>query len=77
MEWITAKSILQKVGDGQQWFGIDYNMNLYKGCCHNCIYCDSRSDCYQTADFSRGAGQSAGADDLGTGVEMQTAQGCR
>lgn len=57
MEWITAKSILQKVGDGQQWFGIDYNMNLYKGCCHNCIYCDSRSDCYQTADFSRVRGK--------------------
>lgn len=58
MEWITAKSILQKVqGDGQQWFGIDYNMNLYKGCCHNCIYCDSRSDCYQTDDFSRVRGK--------------------
>ena len=38
MEWITAKSILQRVPkDGQHWFGIEYNMNLYKGCCHNCI----------------------------------------
>lgn len=26
-------------------------MNLYKGCCHGCIYCDSRSDCYQLKDF--------------------------
>ena len=58
MEWITAKSILQRVPkDGQHWFGIEYNMNLYKGCCHNCIYCDSRSDCYQTADFSRVRGK--------------------
>ena len=22
-------------------------MNLYRGCQHGCIYCDSRSDCYQ------------------------------
>lgn len=22
-------------------------MNLYRGCTHGCIYCDSRSDCYQ------------------------------
>jgi DNA repair photolyase len=26
-------------------------MNIYKGCCHGCIYCDSRSDCYQITDF--------------------------
>ncbi|GCF95719.1 radical SAM protein [Enterococcus florum] len=23
------------------------NMNLYRGCTYGCIYCDSRSDCYQ------------------------------
>ena len=23
------------------------NMNLYRGCSHGCIYCDSRSACYQ------------------------------
>ena len=28
-------------------------MNLYKGCCHKCIYCDSRSNCYQVEDFDR------------------------
>ncbi len=22
------------------------NMNIYRGCTHGCIYCDSRSDCY-------------------------------
>ena len=21
-------------------------MNLYRGCLHGCIYCDSKSDCY-------------------------------
>ena len=24
-----------------------YGMNLYRGCTHGCIYCDSRSRCYQ------------------------------
>ncbi len=53
MEWIKAKSILQKATYGKEWFGIDYNMNLYKGCCHGCIYCDSRSSCYQIENFDQ------------------------
>ena len=28
-------------------------MNIYKGCCHGCIYCDSRGDCYQVKEFDR------------------------
>ena len=28
-------------------------MNLYRGCCHGCIYCDSRSACYHIEDFGR------------------------
>lgn len=51
MEFIQAKSILQKASHPQEWFGIDYNMNLYKGCSHGCIYCDSRSNCYQVENF--------------------------
>ncbi|MDR1905350.1 MAG: radical SAM protein, partial [Clostridiales bacterium] len=51
MEFISAKTILQKSTDGAYWFGIDYNMNLYKGCPHGCIYCDSRSDCYRVENF--------------------------
>ncbi len=53
MEFIEAKSILQRATDSEEWFGIDYNMNLYKGCCHKCIYCDSRSNCYQVKNFDR------------------------
>ncbi len=26
-------------------------MNLYRGCLHGCIYCDSRSDCYHMDDL--------------------------
>lgn len=48
---IEAKTILTKNKYPQSWFGNDYNMNLYRGCHHGCIYCDSRSDCYQNYDF--------------------------
>lgn len=51
---VRARSILQKVrGRGDEWFGIDYTMNLYRGCCHGCIYCDSRSECYRIDDFDQ------------------------
>lgn len=52
MELIPAKTILSKKKD-TAWFGQDYNMNLYKGCCHGCIYCDSRSECYQISNFDQ------------------------
>ena len=51
MEFIKAKTILTKVKYGANWYGIDYNMNLYKGCTHGCIYCDSRSNCYHIDNF--------------------------
>ena len=51
MEFIKAKTILTKVKDGSEWYGVDYNMNLYRGCSHGCIYCDSRSDCYHIENF--------------------------
>ena len=51
MEFIKAKTILSKVKDGREWYGIDYNMNLYRGCPHQCIYCDSRSNCYHIENF--------------------------
>ncbi|MCF8371895.1 MAG: radical SAM protein [Bacteroidales bacterium] len=50
---ITAKSILSPLKNGPDpWFGISYNMNLYRGCQHQCIYCDSRSECYQIENFA-------------------------
>lgn len=41
MRYIQAKQILSK----------DLNINIYRGCTHGCIYCDSRSSCYQIDDF--------------------------
>ena len=52
MEFIEAKTILSRVKGSESWYGIDYNMNLYKGCSHGCIYCDSRSNCYQIKNFN-------------------------
>lgn len=51
MEFVKAKTILTKAKNGNEWYGVDYNMNLYRGCSHGCIYCDSRSDCYHIENF--------------------------
>lgn len=48
---IQAKTMLSHVKGNDTWFGLKYNMNLYRGCGHGCIYCDSRSECYQIEDF--------------------------
>ena len=48
---IEAKVLLSHVKQPDDWFGLTYNMNLYRGCQHRCIYCDSRSGCYQIANF--------------------------
>lgn len=52
METIPAKSIVNRTKD-PSWFGTEYNMNIYRGCCHGCIYCDSRSDCYHNDGFDQ------------------------
>jgi DNA repair photolyase len=49
---IKAKVLLSHVKQPDTWFGLKYNMNLYRGCQHQCIYCDSRSECYQIENFS-------------------------
>jgi len=49
---IQAKSILRKHKKIDSWFISHYGMNLYRGCIHNCIYCDGRSEKYQvTGEF--------------------------
>ena len=40
MHFVDAKGIL--AGSGGY-----YGMNIYRGCTHGCIYCDSRSKCYR------------------------------
>jgi DNA repair photolyase len=48
---IQAKTLLTSYKHPDPWFGIKYTMNLYRGCEHACIYCDSRSECYGIEDF--------------------------
>jgi len=43
---IVAKSILRKNNKIDSWFISYYGMNLYRGCAHDCIYCDGRSEGY-------------------------------
>jgi DNA repair photolyase len=49
---ISAKTLLASVKQPDPWFGLKYNLNLYRGCQHQCIYCDSRSECYQIENFA-------------------------
>ena len=41
-----AKSILRKHDRIDSWFLSYYGMNLYRGCAHNCVYCDGRAEGY-------------------------------
>ncbi len=44
---IEAKSILRKHKRIDSWFVSCYGMNFYRGCVHDCVYCDGRSEKYQ------------------------------
>lgn len=52
-EPIRTRTILSRLRTRDTLFGITYNMNLYRGCSHGCIYCDTRSTCYGIGDISR------------------------
>ena len=44
MEYAQAKQLLTPTRPSMdEFFYSDWNMNLYRGCSHGCIYCDSRS----------------------------------
>lgn len=43
---IEAKSVLRKHKKMDSWFVSCYGMNLYRGCTHNCAYCDGRAEGY-------------------------------
>ena len=43
---IKAKSLLRTYKKIDSWFISHYGMNLYRGCLHNCVYCDGRSEKY-------------------------------
>lgn len=52
MEDVSFKRLLTPTRyGGEAFFRGDYTLNLYRGCNHGCIYCDSRSVCYHMEDF--------------------------
>ncbi len=44
---IQAKSILRRHGGVDAWFLGGCGMNLYRGCAHDCAYCDGRAEKYR------------------------------
>ncbi|MFO7698237.1 MAG: radical SAM protein [Anaerolineae bacterium] len=48
---IQARTLVSSHARPDPWFGLRYNFNIYRGCQHGCIYCDSRSLCYGIEDF--------------------------
>jgi len=48
---IEVKSIMTVNKRPSGWFGVKYSLNIYRGCQHGCIYCDSRSECYKIENF--------------------------
>lgn len=57
---VMAKSILRNHKRIDSWFLSRYGMNLYRGCTHNCVYCDGRAEDYYVAG------------DFGTDVTVKT-----
>lgn len=52
MDTLMAKHLLLPIrGSMEDFYYADWNMNIYRGCSHGCIYCDSRSECYRIDDF--------------------------
>jgi len=51
---IRAKSLIRRHRKIDSWFISKFGMNLYRGCYHNCVYCDGRSEKYQVkGDFEK------------------------
>jgi len=51
---IEAKSLLRKHKKIDSWFISRYGMNPYRGCLHNCAYCDGRDPKYNVeGDFGK------------------------
>ena len=54
IEEIQARTLLRKQKKIDSWFIAPYGMNIYRGCQHNCIYCDGRFEKYRIkGDFGR------------------------
>ncbi len=68
---VEAKGLLIRTNGTGEWFGGDYTFNVYRGCQHRCVYCDSRSECYGIDDFDSVVHVKINAPEL---LERQTAR---
>ncbi len=51
--FIRSKTLVSAIRNAPDpFFGLWYNLNLYRGCEHGCIYCDSRSKCYGLGELN-------------------------
>ncbi len=51
MRYVAAKTLLTPVRHTDEWIDRNFNMNIYRGCCHGCVYCDSRALRYNIEHF--------------------------
>lgn len=62
---IAAKSILITRRCVDSWFVSGYGMNLYRGCSHDCAYCDGRAETYRVeGEFGTTVGCKPNAPDV-------------
>ncbi len=62
---LQAKSVLIKRKRFDSWFMSRYGMNLYRGCTHDCVYCDGRAESYYVdCDFGRDVQIKVNADEV-------------
>ncbi|MDO4535451.1 MAG: radical SAM protein [Clostridium perfringens] len=53
MNKMIHKTMLSSYSSENDWFGTNYTVNLYRGCSHGCIYCDSRNSVYKILNFNK------------------------
>jgi DNA repair photolyase len=62
---IQAKTILRKQRRVDSWFVSAAGMNLYRGCAHDCAYCDGRAEKYRVeGEFGRDVAAKINAPEL-------------
>lgn len=49
VEELTAKSLLRVLQKIDSWFLSRAGMNFYRGCAHDCVYCDGRAEKYNVS----------------------------
>ena len=53
IQTVPARSLIHPSKPTNDYISRDYNMNIYRGCSHGCVYCDSRSECYHIEQFDK------------------------